>query len=218
MNKLHILISVFFLGILFSFTADNSGNAKDKLILDLIREGLQRYFYSDKKIDNNFSEDVYKLYLKKLDYNKRFLLQSDVNQFAVYKYQLDDAVKADDFTFFNLTKDVYIRRVSEINKYIDAALKKPFDFTKNDSLQLEPEKRPFAKTKKELMQYWRQFLKYSVMTKLAEKLKIQEYAQKNNDTTVEIKTEKQLQAKAVEEVKKNYDDWYHRISKVDEND
>ncbi|NOZ33740.1 MAG: tail-specific protease [Chlorobi bacterium] len=218
MNKLYILISVFFLGILFSFTADNSGNEKDKLILDLIREGLQNYFYSEKKIDNDFSEDVYKLYLKKLDYNKRFLLQSDVNQFAAYKYKIDDAVKTDDFTFFNLTKDVYIKRVSEINKYIDAALKKPFDFTKNDSLQLEPDKRPFAKTKKELMQYWRQFLKYAVMTKVAEKLETQEEAKKNNDTTVEIKTEIQLQEKAVEEVKKNYDDWYHRISKVDEND
>ncbi len=218
MRKINLLISVFFISLLFSFTADNSDDKKNTLILDLITESLQHYHYLNKNIDNDFSEQVYDMYLKKLDYNKRFFLQSDINKFAAYKYKIDDAVKAEDFTFFKLTKDIYIQRVSEVNKYIDAALKKPFDFTENDSIQLDSEKKPFAKDKKELKKYWKQYLKYAVLTKLADKIKIQEDAKKNNDTTVEIKTEKELLEKASEEVKKNYADWYHRISKVDEKD
>ena len=58
MNKLNLLISVFFVGLLFSFSADNSDSEKDKLILDLIKEGLTRYHYSDKKIDNDFYRDT----------------------------------------------------------------------------------------------------------------------------------------------------------------
>ncbi len=218
MNKLNFILSVFFIGILFSFTKDNTNNKKDVLILDLIKEGLTHYHYLNKKIDNEFSENVYKMYLEKLDYNKRFFLQSDINEFAVFKYKIDDNVNSDDFTFFNLTKDTYIKRVSEVGKYIDAALKKPFDFTKEDSILLDSEKKHFAKDKKELKTYWRKYLKYSVLTKLADKIKIQDDAKKNNDTTVEIKTIEELQKKAVEEVKKNYDDWFHRISKVDEQD
>ncbi len=218
MNKIHLLIYLLFAGLLFSFTSDNSNNEKNKLVLDLIKEGLQRYHYSEKKIDNNFSEQVFNIYLKKLDYNKRFFLQSDINKFAEYKYKIDEAVLNNDFTFFNLTKEVYIQRVSEVNKYIEAALKKPFNFSENDSIRLDAEKRHFAENKKELKEFWAKFLKYSVMTKLAGKIKIQEDAKKNNDTTIKIKTIEELQKKATEEVKKNYEDWYHRISKVEEND
>jgi len=218
MTKLNILITVFFAGILFSFTSDNSNDAKNKLILDLLKEGLVHYHYLNKKIDNEFSEQVFTMYVQKLDYNKRFFLQSDINEFSAYKYKIDDLVNNDDFSFFELTKDRYIQRVSEVKKYIDAAFKKPFNFTKKDSIQLDSEKKHFAKDKKELKEYWRQYLKYSVLTKLADKIKIQEDAKKNNDTTIDIKPVTELQKKAVEEVKKNYDDWFHRISKVDEQD
>lgn len=218
MNKLQFLIPVFFIGIIFSFTSDSSDKEKNILILDLLKEGLTHYHYLDKKIDNDFSEQVYNMYLQKLDYNKRFLLQSDVNQLAAYKYKIDDLVNADDFTFFELSKDIYIQRVSETGKYIEAALKKPFDFTKNDSLLLDSEKKHFASDKKELKKYWRQYIKYSVMTKFADKIKIQKDAKKNNDTTIKIQSVEELQKKAVDEVKKTYDDWFHRISKVDEED
>ena len=218
MTKLNFLLSVFFIGILFSFTSDNSNDAKNKLILDLLKEGLVHYHYLNKKIDNEFSEQVYTMYMQKLDYNKRFFLQSDMNEFSAYKYKIDDLVNRDDFTFFELTKDRYIQRVSEVGKYIDAALKKPFDFTKEDSIQLDSEKKHFAADKKELKKYWRQYLKYSVLTKLADKIKIREDAKKNNDTTIEIKTTDELQKESLKEVKKNYEDWFHRISKVDEQD
>ncbi len=217
MTKLNFLITVFFAGILFSFTSDNSNDEKNKLILDLLKEGLVHYHYLNKKIDNEFSEQVYTMYVQKLDYNKRFFLQSDINEFSAYKYKIDDLVNNDDFSFFELTKNRYIQRVSEVKKYIDAALKKPFDFTKEDSIQLDSEKKHFARDKKELKKYWRQYIKYSVLTKLADKIKVQEDAKKDNDT-IEIKPISELQKKAVEEVTKNYDDWFHRISKVDEQD
>ncbi len=215
MNKIRLLTVIFLSGIIFSFTSDNK---KNKLILELIKESLLNYHYSVKKIDNTFSEQVYKLYLDKLDYNKRFFLRSDINKFAEYKYKLDEAVLNNDFTFFNLTKDLYIQRVSEVNKYIEAALKKPFDFTENDSLQLDAETKPYAENKKELKEYWHKFLKYSVMTKLADEIKIQEDAEKNNDTTIEQKPYETLLDDAVKEVKKNYEDWYHRMTKIDEED
>ncbi len=219
MNKISTFLLVsLILGLSFSFKSDNLKNEKNKLILDLIKEGLMNYHYSAKKVDNDFSENVYNLYLQKLDYNKRFLLQEDVNQFAEYKFKLDDEILNDDFTFFNITKEIYLQRLKEVKKYIDAALKKSFDFTKNDSIQLDAEKRHFANNKKELKEFWRQFIKYSVLTKLADKTKIQEEAKKNNDTTVEIKSRKELIEKSLKEVEKNYDDWYHRMTKVDEND
>ncbi|MCF6365654.1 MAG: carboxy terminal-processing peptidase [Bacteroidales bacterium] len=219
MRKKHIPIYIIILfSFIVSFTSDNNDNRKNKLILEIMKQSLRTYHYYEHKFDNEFSEEVFHLYLEKMDYNKRFFLQSDINTFAAYKYKIDEAVKDADFTFFKLTKDTYIERVKEVDKYIEAALKKPFDFTEDEFIEIDSEKRNFAESKKELKQNWEKYLKHSVMTKLATKLKIQEKAKKDNDTTIEIKTFEELEKKAREEVKKTYEDWYHRMTKIDEKD
>jgi len=125
-NFYKIFIAVFSLFVILAFTADNT-NPKNKLILDVLKQTLKAYHYQDYDIDNVFSEEVFKLYIEKLDYNKRFFIQSDINEFGAYKYKIDEAVKEGDFTFFELSKKTYLERVQELNKYIEAALKKPFD-------------------------------------------------------------------------------------------
>ena len=219
MKKNKIIISVIFLfSIIASFTIVNIQNEKNKLILELMKQSLKSYHYEDRNLDNDFSEDVFNIYMQKLDYNKRFFTQTDINRFAEYKFKIDDAVTNEDFTFFNITKDVYIERVKELNKYIEFALKRPFDFDINENIELDFEKRKFAHDKKELKQNLKKYLKYSVMIKLATKLKIQENAIKDNDTTYKVKTFAELEEKSREEVKKTYDDWYYRITKINEKD
>ncbi|MCD4795210.1 MAG: carboxy terminal-processing peptidase [Bacteroidales bacterium] len=219
MKKNKIIISVIFLfSIIASFTIVNIQNEKNKLILELMKQSLKSYHYEDRNLNNDFSEDVFNIYMQKLDYNKRFFTQTDINRFAEYKFKIDDAVTNEDFTFFNITKDVYIERVKELNKYIEFALKRPFDFDINENIELDFEKRKFAHDKKELKQNWKKYLKYSVMIKLATKLKIQEDAIKDNDTTYKVKTFAELEEKSREEVKKTYDDWYYRITKINEKD
>lgn len=216
MKKKNILIALFVVVIISAFTLINL--EKNKLILDIMKQSLKVYHYEARNFDNDFSEEVFKLYMEKLDYNKRFFLQSDIDKFSTYKYKIDDAVNEGDFTFYNLTKDVYIQRVTETDKYIKEALKKPFDFTKKDSIELDAKKRTYPLTKKELKKNWRQYLKYSVMTKLANKLEVQEKAIADKDTSVKIKTLKELEEKARQEVTKTYTDWYHRMTKINEKD
>ncbi len=219
MKKNKIIISVIFLfSIIASFTIVNIQNEKNKKILELMKQSLKTYHYEDLNFDNDFSEEVFNIYMQKLDYNKRFFTQTDINRFAEYKFKIDDAVTNEDFIFFNITKDVYIERVKELNKYIEFALKRPFDFDINENIELDFEKRKFAHDKKELKQNWKKYLKYSVMIKLATKLRIQEDAIKDNDTTYKIKTFAELEEKSREEVKKTYDDWYYRITKINEKD
>jgi carboxyl-terminal processing protease len=204
--------------VLVSFTLDNPNNEKNKLILELMNQSLRNYHYKSLSFDNEFSEKAFQIYIQKLDYNKRFFVQSDINQFSAYKYQIDESVKTGDLALFELSNKVYRERLAEVNKYIESALKNPFDFEDKETLETDPEKMNFAKDKKELKDYWRKLMKYSVMTKVAMKLGIQEEALKNKDTTVQILSITELEKKAREEVKKTYDDWFYRVSKISDVD
>jgi len=76
---------------------------KDKLLIRLISYVLEEGHYSPKDFNDTFSEEVFKDYLKQLDPFKRYFYESDIKEFEAYKDKLDDQIKNDDISFFDLT-------------------------------------------------------------------------------------------------------------------
>jgi carboxyl-terminal processing protease len=82
-------------------------------------------------------------------------------------------------------------------------LSKPFDFTKDESVQLDREKLNYPKNEEERKNIWRQFIKYSVLTKFVE---LQDEREKNaGKKDVVFKADSTLEREAREQVKKRMD-------------
>src|SRR5210317_1040737 len=86
---------------------------KDKLLIRLISYVLEEGHYNPKEFNDAFSEQVFEGYLKQLDPFKRYFYESDVKDFESYKNKLDDQIKDDDITFFNLTHQRLLQRIEE---------------------------------------------------------------------------------------------------------
>jgi carboxyl-terminal processing protease len=104
-------------------------------------------------------------------------------------------------------------------------LAKPFDYNKNESIELDGEKRGYSKNDTELKEHWRKMLKYEVLSKITSKLEEQEKdnskdrvdATKKDDKTVvpkEKKTFDQIEIDSRKDVLKTFDDWYKRLNKA----
>jgi len=208
-------VTSIFLIIFLAFKVNN--NDKNKLILEMLMEGLGSMHYNKAEVDNDFSEKVYKLYIDRLDYNKRFFTIEDINEFGAYKFKIDDEIKVSDFSFFEITKERYLQRIEDVEKYYTSALKKPFTFEDEDFLQTDPEKRTYAEDEKELKERWKGYMKFQVLAKLVRKINAQDKAKEKSDTVV-IKTVAELEKDSRKEVKKTYDDWFYRMSKLNEKD
>jgi len=210
---LRIFLVLASLGILF--TAANyrpsATNDKDRVLLDMVLNGIQQNHYADIAIDDKFSERVYTLYLKNLDFGKRFFTQGDVEAFAMYKTKLDDQMQAGSYEFFELTASVYQKRQKQIEGWYQEILSKPFDFEKIEDLETNVDKREFAKDEAELKELWRKQLKFQVLTRLADKLEEQDKAEKGDD--IKKKTAADFEVEARERVLKTHNDWYHRLNR-----
>ncbi len=57
----------------------------------IIAQLLPRIHYTHKLIGNSLSSQLFDEVFDKLDYNRRFFLQSDIQEFSDYRYKLDDA-------------------------------------------------------------------------------------------------------------------------------
>ena len=125
----------------------------------LTAQYLSRYHYRVLPLDDAMSLKIFDRYLKSLDYEKKFFLQSDIDQFSGYSTTLDDAIKSGElnapFAMFN----VYQQRVNERFAYARELLKKQFDFSEQENYAYNREKSPWAKSEDEVRDIWRKRVK-----------------------------------------------------------
>src|SRR5262249_10526429 len=118
---------------------------------------------SQHPIDNTISEELDDGYIKELDPQKLYFLQSDIDQFQKFRDSLDDALQTGNVDFAYQVFDIYKQRVTAqcavAHKLIDA----DHDFTVKDEMIADPDDRPWCKTPEELNERWRQWIKRELL-------------------------------------------------------
>ncbi|GGI88690.1 carboxy terminal-processing peptidase [Shewanella gelidii] len=123
-----------------------------------------RSHYHRIDLDDAFSEKIFQRYLKQADYRRNVLMQSDVDDLAVYSQQFDDMLKAGDLNPAYAMYQLVMKRRYERFAFALSLLDKEFDFTvKGDSYQFDREDADWPKDKAELDELWRQRVKYDAL-------------------------------------------------------
>ena len=181
---------------------------------------MERGHFNPKKIDDSFSVNVFRNYINDIDGQHRFFLQSDINNFKRYQKEIDDQIKSSEISFFNLTYNRLISRIEQVEGFYEEILTTPFDFKTNDSINLNFEKLPYAKTLNGLKAIWRKRFKLSTLEYFSS-LKEQQSLDMAQDSTYQFKSdsvlEEQARAKTNENIKnvtiRNYQN-FNRTRKI----
>jgi len=147
---------------------------KEAFLMGVLNFVLQNAHYHPTEINDTFSEKVFTNYLKIIDGNKRYLLQSDIDQLIKYQALIDDEFKEQRLNFFDESYPLLKTRINEAKSYYKEILAKPLDFKVKESINTDYEKQPWAKNKEELKLRWHKQLKLSVLSGIEDKLKLQE--------------------------------------------
>jgi len=209
-----ILVITVLSAVLWSFipSEKKSDPEKDKLLLELLTMVLERGHYSPVAIDDAFSKKVYAKYLDGIDPTKRFFLQTDIEEFSKYELQIDDMIKRKDLTFFNLTNSRLLQRMEECRAIYEEVLAAPFDFTTNENINVDYEKLPYAKNKKELIDRWRKQLKLQALSTITDKQKLEE-DKKSKDASYRAKSFDVIEKEVRENSLKSLNEYFDFIQK-----
>lgn len=213
--KAKIWISSSLLVTLFGFSAYNMHISDDKnqMIIKFLMKNLKDNHYEAIDINDKFSEEVYDLYLRRIDGGKRFLTQTDLEKMATYKTKLDDEINDLNYEFFDVSEEILNRRYQQTQEFYKEILAKPFDFTAAETVDMKFEKMDFAKDKDDLKLRWAKLLKYSTMTRVADMIEEQRKAEEKKDTSYHAKTFAEMEEAARKKVLKSNDDYFSRIAK-----
>ena len=120
---------------------------------------LGRYHYKATPLDDAMSAKIFDRYFESLDGEKLFFLQRDIDKFAPSRAQLDDAINNEDLTVPFAIYATYQQRFVERIGYARELLKTTPDFSAQETMQLDREKAPWAKSEDEMRDLWRKRVK-----------------------------------------------------------
>ena len=207
-NFLHIVAIVAIILFGFSFSEEKfSDPNKEKLLIEVVKYVVEKGHYSTLDINDDISEKIYNTYLEQLDAQKRFFLQSDIRQFEKYKFKLDDQLKDQDLTFFNLVYETSRKRINEVKNYYEEIMNNSFDFSSNEDINLDFENKSYARNSNEIKNRWRKQLKYSTLDiislKLGDSIRVIDNKTRNESMNL---------------IKKNTDDFFDYVEEMDRDD
>ena len=204
-------------GLVFGFNLKNEDPNKDKLLLEIISYVLERGHYSPKAINDTFSKEVYEDYLNNLDGQHRFFLQSDINSFEAYKYQIDDQLKNAELSFFDLTYRKLGERMDQVESFYEELLEEPFDFSKKEEIDLDFESALYASNLLELKQIWRKRFKLNALQNFTSK-KDEESSQAQKDSTFIPSSDLELEMQARASIKENMSYFFENFQELQRKD
>lgn len=202
--------------IAFGFYTKHQDLGED-ILLRAINMNLQNAHYDPVKIDDQFSEKAFELYIDNIDANKRLLLQSDIDELSYFKTTIDDEIINGTYAFFDKSLELINLRTDLTETFFEEILNQPMNFDKDENVDFGKEI-PYTQSEEELKDRWRKYLKYSVLTRLYADQKAQEKSLENKDTSFVPKSMDTLQAIARRSVLKTHRDWYKRIKRLERKD
>ncbi len=220
---------------------------KEQVLIQLVTQALEMAHFSPLDINDEFSAKVYNLYLKHIDYNKRFFTKEDLKKFEVYKTKIDDEIKSRSIEFYTLANEVLTKNIDKVQKYYTGILAQPFTFDENETLETNPDKADFPQNDAALKEAWRKALKYQVLVRISNmmdeqarnytrtvkkktldemnadpdsrsKVLMDEPAAQSDADTVKKKTFVEMEADARSKVLKTHNDWFKRLKQMSEID
>jgi carboxyl-terminal processing protease len=145
-------------------------DGRHEKIGQLVTEFVQKSHYGTTTVDDDLSSLVLDRYIKALDSNRMYFLESDVAAFEQYRYQLDDMVRSEPLDPIFEMFDLYRTRVRERLNFALLQLESEPDFSVDEEYSFDREELPWATTTAELDEIWRKRVKNDALgLTLAEK-------------------------------------------------
>jgi carboxyl-terminal processing protease len=221
-KNLPVVILLVGAGMVLAFRSFGIGSGtpptKYEKILHNVGDMISEIHYSPKKINDDFSKEIFNKYLKeKVDAQKNILIQADINQLKKFETKLDEEIMGGTVQFVPAVSELYRKRLAETELIYKELLTKPFEFNADESFNMNSEKTDFPKNEAERKDAWRKRLKYYVLDRYSESQEVREKNKDKKDFVVksDAELEKDARAKVLAIMNRTYERLKLKVSDDD---
>ena len=136
---------------------------KQKNIAIFVSSLIDKRHMAQLRVNDDISRRALEMFFKTLDPMKLYFYQSDIDNFAPESTKIDDYVKSGDVTLAKKIFDLFLERVAERTAVAQKLVDQEHDFTTDETMERDPEKLAWFKTKEEADERWRKRVKYDIL-------------------------------------------------------
>lgn len=145
-------------------------NLKQKILSAKVAQILSSNHYERVVLDDSLSANMFNRYLDALDYNRIYFLQSDIQNFEIYRTSFDDDLKVGNLTGCFEMYETFKARFDERYAYLTKRVSEGFNFNIDETFNTDLHAYSWAKDRAEVEDRWRKLLKnQAIELKLAGK-------------------------------------------------
>ena len=187
----------------------------DENLLSAITELLSSRHYQPKKINDNFSQAVFKNYMDKIDNKKQFFTQKQMGKLkSKYAKNIDDEIKKGSSEFMDSTWSALNQRLYSLELVNKRILNTPIDFKNSqESIIIETTPKKYPKNESVLENKWSKWVTWNVLDRLHRKIQAQK-----TDSARKKAPYDTLELKARTETKTYLNSWFKRLKEMDQRD
>ncbi len=192
---------------------------RNTLIGFILSKQLPALHFSEKTFDATLAKAIFHLYIKQLDYQKRFLLQGDIDQLKAFTPYINDNLNNGRIALPDTGYDILSEKIDLVQKMAEEMLANDevkkvlngkivvgdFDIQRKESFETDPKKIIFVRNLKGLKDRWRKILKSQVISR---------YLDLKEDQDKELAKEKNGESEKKVEEKSEIELWKTAITKV----
>jgi carboxyl-terminal processing protease len=176
-------------------------------------EMVEANHISQQPIDDRTSSKLDDEFIKTLDPQKLYFLQSDIDRFNRFRFELDDLIKAGNLDFAASVYETYLTRLKERMEVAHKLIDGEHDFTVKETMEIDAKELPWSKTPEELNERWRKRIKYDLLLLKLEKTA--ETASNTAGTDGKPANGKPTEADPKKRLHKRYRTIYEALSKTE---
>ena len=172
-------------------------NAQSRTMMNIVDQVRKNHLLRRKSLDDEASSFMYDKYLDRLDRDAMFLLQSDIDEFEIYRNEFDDAFKRGNlkpaYEIYNRLLQRVADRVNWVEERLDRGIES-FDLTTARSIPVDRSEEPWTQSPEEADALWEDQLTNSIIVdKLA--------GDDDEEILEELRKDNQIRTKQVTQVR-----------------
>lgn len=177
---------------------------RNRLIGYMVSRQLPVMHFSDKVVDDALALDAFELYIKQLDFQKRFLLKSDIEQLRAFAPHIDDNLQRGTVSLPDAGYEIFNERISQVDKMVNEILQEKSEPVKNEQFETDPEKLDYVPTLSDLRERWRKILRVQLNNRFLD-------LEEDQKEEKEKKSAEELWNETYEKVAKRNSNFFHRL-------
>ena len=182
--------------------------------MQLMYDALSSVHYQPRVFNDKLSSEVFDVYMKSLDSQKRFMHQNDIDKLGSYRLKLDDELKSGSTEFFDKSIEIALTRFDDAKVRYRRILSGPFDFSSKEFFETDSDKRDYPKDEIQMEAFWRNYLKFRVLNRLYDRAESSDSSTEMNFIINSDGFEEE-ESKARKKELEIHDEWFKNMSETE---